>query len=267
MARKIKRQSYTIYGRDELQGILAMQGGIKEVMDYFPENHGKLLPEEGAWIQIIYPPPTAIYIPYLSVWYAVPKDKGEIKFREFVTEGENGKEETRHVHLAKILTPQGEVCVFPYEYNIISSIYTYLGEHELSKGDVTINWLAPRNDNFDTDLLHYIQSRGIRREDAFKIQLGEAQGQNIFYLTFSRWIQEYFAGTGVPSLQARQVILQHIDTIPHTDEEIAAMAEQERLAEERKKQQEEENKLRQKNLRRHEKMMKNLFGLNRKYRR
>src|ERR1043165_223561 len=86
------------------------------VEDYFPEDYGKQLPEDGAWIMLLMSvhvgkPLTqgkseTIEVPHLSVWFATP------------TVSQSGYREVRPKK-AVIQTPQGEVHIWPHEYTVV----------------------------------------------------------------------------------------------------------------------------------------------------
>jgi hypothetical protein len=211
----MKRQTIKLRYDEDVKYLLARDGhGIE---NYYPEEFGKKLDIEGQWVMVILPPSTNIYVHYLGIYYAIPKEVGEINLPKYTVVTKDNQAETKYCNLVKILTPQGEVCLMPSEYVPIKDVSAYLG----NKADgLTINWLSPRNDNFDTDLLLYIQSRGIPAAQAWELILGTVKNQNVCYLTFSKKIQRSFAGTGVANLNARKVCLYHIEKTPLTDAEL-----------------------------------------------
>lgn len=226
--------------KERIKDFIAMRN--EQPQDYFPADNDKELPKEGGWIQVILPPATLQYVHYLGVYYAMPVDAGEINMK--------GVEGIKP-YLVKILTETGEVRLFPSEYNRFSNIYQYLEESR--NDEVKINWIAPRNENFDTDILHYIMSRGVKRADAYQILLGTITSQNVCYLTFRRDIQEMFAGVGVPNLNARAVILRHIEKKPATKAEVEKA---EREAAEYAKKAEAERKEQRRQMREEKKRLK-----------
>lgn len=192
--------------REELAELSFMRREPLE--DYVPDDD-HLLPDEGHWIQVKFAPHTEIPIEYLSIWYAIPVYKAE-NWSSYV-QGNHKR------YMVKILTPIGEVWLFPHEYQKVSvqSFAEYINmageDPDESQNHTTIHWLDPRNDHFDIEKLFYIRSRGIEKADAYKMLLGEIQTQHTCYITFNVEYQRIFAGVGVSSLNAREVMEKHID--------------------------------------------------------
>jgi len=51
---------------------------------------------------------------------------------------------------------------------------------------------------FDEDIVFYLMSRGLARQDAATLLLGSVQDQDFVYFTWAPEYQEIFAGIGVP---------------------------------------------------------------------
>jgi hypothetical protein len=170
--------------------------------DYLPDVGNKWVPDGGQWIQIIYPPFTEYTVEHLSIWFALPVVKKET-FDLIHRYSDRYK--------VKILTPKGELHLFPHEYNLVSekTLNSYLNAPD--GAGFSVHWLDPRNEFFDADKLLYITSRGIRKSDAYRMLLGEIQSPHVCFMTFHAEYQKMFAGVGIPKLNARQVILNHIN--------------------------------------------------------
>lgn len=126
-----------------------VEGSGYEVEDFFPEDFGKKLPDEGGWIiitmtvhcgkELLDETVKHLTVPHLSVWFAVPQVAGNGAIK------------------AAIQTPDGEACVWPHEYNLFN-IGKFL---EFSDEDgFNIHFLS-ENGAFDEAALFYLRSRGI----------------------------------------------------------------------------------------------------------
>ncbi len=139
---------------------------------YFPELQGDDIPEEGHWIMIIDPPHTSIKVNKFSIWYAVNDvGKGHDKYPMFAQ------------RYAKIKTPEGDLRLFPWEYNKID-IKEYLkildGKHlriEFMAKDVTLEKSLEEK-------VFYLQTRGIDRLNAYIMILGDFKDPNLCHLEF-----------------------------------------------------------------------------------
>lgn len=151
-----------------------------EVEDFFPEDYGKKLPDDGGWIILtvsvhcgrLMPDETTkhIDVPHLSVWFAVPQVAG------------NGA-----IKVA-IQTPDGEVCVWPHEYNLFD-IGKFL---EFSDEDgFNIHFLS-ENGAFDEQALFYLRSRGISKGEAQRMLLVNLKDPHYCYFTFADELRECF---------------------------------------------------------------------------
>lgn len=183
-----------------------------QLVDYWPEE--QQIPDTGAWIQIKLPPVCEISAEFLSVWYALPVDKEKNwEFRSTDVKDRKAR------YKVKVLTPVGEFHLYPSEYTVISTatLSEYINmtgpSNDPNEEHVVINWLDPRNEQFDADKLLYIMSRGIRKSDAYRMLLGDIQSQHVCYLTFHVEYQRIFAGVGIPSLRARHMVEASIDHV------------------------------------------------------
>lgn len=100
-----------IYAEQQRRGTRSELGFGESEQDYYPEDYGKDIPEEGAWIILLAAvhvgtqgangSVNAIDVPHLSVWYAMP------------TTANVGKRGNRYPRQAIIQTPQGQVNIWP----------------------------------------------------------------------------------------------------------------------------------------------------------
>lgn len=146
-----------------------------EMSAYYPEEYGKLIPKKGAWIIIIRDLPVEEKMkPSLyGVYFALPEytihkapitEKIEYPIRRMK---------------AKINTANGEVMVLPHEYHIVQEIADVIagtgpdGEYEMVKlgGDAT----------YDDAKVHYLLTRGIPKEETYKLLLGNVGTINFCY--------------------------------------------------------------------------------------
>lgn len=176
--------------------------------DFIPED--RQIPNEGAWIQVKYAPHTEILVELYSVWFALPV------YKEAEWMGVMANPDSRTTYKAKIQTPDGELHVYPHEYNMVSIDYlaeliNNVGKNDVDKNNhVNLHWLDPRNDAFETDKLFYLLSRGLQKFQAYKYLMGEVKSPHVCYLTMHPEYQKIYAGTGVHTLQARSAMLTHI---------------------------------------------------------
>lgn len=91
----------------------------------------------------------------------------------------------------RILTPDGEICLEPYEYSIISDIQPYL--EEIGDGMIMHELGGVKNAKKLKDQMFYVQSRGIPKVEAFKMLLGQIDRWNVFWLETHPDIVAYFS--------------------------------------------------------------------------
>lgn len=166
--------------------ISAMGPGSHET--YFPDLHGKAIPDEGCWIRVLIEPLTELQerfqVPLQSMWRA---RRHEV---------EAGERWGLRPQQAVIVTPGGELHLWPYEYGIVSDITQYVG----MEPDVTMHTLGgdPLFSDDMEEQLFYLQSRGISRREAAMLLLNDINAQGFCYFTLDPEYAEYFRGVGVP---------------------------------------------------------------------
>lgn len=149
--------------------------GIPEYMNCFPSKFGLKLPSDGQWILVTAPPHCQITVPPFSIWFAIPwtmKPDG------------NGLA----AHRVKIMTPAGELGIFPCEYSPVARISEYIGRekegilvHQMS-GDPVVN----------TDHLFYLMSRGIPRATATMMLIEQIKDPTYLWFEIAPPYGEYF---------------------------------------------------------------------------
>ena len=185
---------------------MAQRGEIPE--DAFPEEFGKDIPEDGAWIMLLVSVQVGrlldngktkiINVPHLSMWYAMPNvsnmrvamhpmgRKPKVKDREWV-----------NLHQAIISTPDGAVHIWPHEYQKVD-INKFL---DMCDDDgLFIHYLSDEA-QIDESALFYLRTRGIAKADAQRMLLGTLKNSNYCYFTVAPEVAEVFGeGAGSPYL-------------------------------------------------------------------
>lgn len=145
---------------------------LEDYWSMMPDECGCKIPPEGCWIMVKRPPNTEFTVPPFSMWYALedvrPRKSAGI-YREDVGLA---------YHLAKILTPRGDLWLWPGEYVPVKDVSKYF---EFPEEHIHINLLG--GEELAPDKLFYIRSRGISKKDAIKMLIGEVKTQNIAYVT------------------------------------------------------------------------------------
>lgn len=162
------------------------------VETYLPEQYGKHIPDEGAWVLVLDEPLTELRsrfrVPLLSMWRARRHElnSGRIK----VSEG--GFDFSLAPQQGVIATPGGDLHLWPHEYIIANDPLGLLsceGAVIHSLGGETV---------LDEDHLFYLQSRGIPYSEAVLLLFEQITGTDFAYITFPEEVTEVFAGVGLP---------------------------------------------------------------------
>ena len=188
--------------KDEAKTVLLQRSDCLE--DYFPEDYGKKLPDEGGWILMLANVDVAkelndgklerIHVPHLSIWYAMPHATSYSV--------EVGPVEMSAMQ-AIIQTPQGQVHIWPHEYNVVSDISKWLQFTE--EEGFFVHFLDPQSAGFDEQKLHYIRSRGISLAQARRWLLPEIKSPFCCYFTLAKEYAEVFPEwTGSATLAGRR---------------------------------------------------------------
>lgn len=152
---------------------------------FFPEDDGKAIPDEGAWICVIDVPHAPLLnfeVPYLSMWRATRHD-GPLLHKDLPFPSQQ----------AVIHTPGGTLHLWPTEYVVIDDISLFVGQEP----DCVMHKLGGEP-VIDEDQMFYMMLRGIPRQDAALMLLGDVTSQDFVYFTWDVFYQEYFEGVGIP---------------------------------------------------------------------
>lgn len=144
---------------------------VEQVQDYLPGNNK--VPEGGAWILIKNSPPTEYTVPPLSIWYAEPWPMGD---------------GNRITYRVKVVTPKGELGVFPREYSLIGDpgkYFQFIGEGMEAK-------FFGSEEGIPRDKLFYLRSRGISKTDAIIMLIGSIKAHGVMWLESSPEVAEHF---------------------------------------------------------------------------
>jgi hypothetical protein len=146
---------------------------VDQMRDYFPGD--QQVPEGGAWVLVKRDTGCQYTMPLLSVWFAEPwpmeSNAVVVPFR------------------AKILTPRGELGIFPREYSIVpdpQKFYEYFG-----KG-VKIRFFGGDTAGIPEDKLFYIRSRGVSKADAIALLLGNIKSPGICWIETDHKVAKTF---------------------------------------------------------------------------
>jgi hypothetical protein len=148
---------------ERMMGRIDTAGGgttFRERMAVWPEEHGRAIdPENGSWIMVIKPPYTDVPVEPLSIFHATVELHGAAlkKFPGY------------RKQLARILTPDGTLCLYPDEYVLVRDPADLLGRED----EGIYPHLQDGRDPLDADALFYLMSRGIDRHEASVILLGD----------------------------------------------------------------------------------------------
>jgi hypothetical protein len=138
---------------------------VEQIHDYFPGANE--VPKEGAWILVKTPPPCEYTVPPLSMWFATPWDM---------------KRERNNSHRVRIVTPRGDLGLFPREYSIVKNPEKY---HEFLGQGMELQFFGGV-DGVPADQLFYLRSRGISKRDAIAMLLGNIRAHGVCWIETSR---------------------------------------------------------------------------------
>lgn len=143
---------------------------IEQFHDYFPGE--QKVPEGGSWIMVTRSPDTEYTVPPLSCWYAEPWPMND------------------HYGCCrvKIITPMGELGVFPREYSLLKEPEKYF--EFVGKG-MTAKFFGGE-DGIPKDALFYLRSRGIGKRDAIVMLIGQIRSHGVLWLEADQQCAEYF---------------------------------------------------------------------------
>lgn len=155
--------------KDEVMSKITAQGDprypfakIDEFHDYFPGTNE--VPKGGSWIMVKEPPSTQYTVPPLSIWFATawPMYSGK-----------------HQIHRVKVVTPKGELGLFPHEYVRVpdpGKYYEFIGD------GMTAKFFGGANKGVPADKLFYLRSRGISKKDAMILLVGSIMAHGVMWL-------------------------------------------------------------------------------------
>ncbi|WP_424863026.1 hypothetical protein [Streptomyces sp. MMS24-I29] len=157
---------------------------------YFPEQEGKAIPEEGAWILVVEEPMTELRsrfrVPPLSMWRARPHELNS----GAITVGHGRQAVQVYPKQAIIATPGGDLHLWPHEYAVADRPMELASDH-----DATLHSLGGQP-ALDEDELFYLMSRGIPRHDAVMLLFDNVEVPDFVYVTFPERVTDALAGVG-----------------------------------------------------------------------
>jgi hypothetical protein len=163
------------------QQLLRFGDGPANHAAFYPEQYDKDL-GDGAWVLVIDPPVTVQWsqfkVPLLSLWWARP---------HVLNDGAYGK---RLPYQGIIQTPAGDLHLWPHEYTICRDPQAFIGEE-----GVGIHTLGGEP-LLDEDMLFYLRSRGISRNDATAMLFNQIAQPNYCYATMPKEAKDMFVGVG-----------------------------------------------------------------------
>lgn len=142
------------------------RGIPRELSSHFPEDYDLKLPAQGTWIMVKHPPHAEIEVPPMSMWFA----------KETIHKG-NGPYFKRH--LARIVTPEGSLDLYPDEYVLVRDIRQYVG---CERDGVYVHPLGGTG-GLPEETVFYAMSRGISRSEAILLLIDELTESNALYFT------------------------------------------------------------------------------------
>lgn len=134
--------------------------------DYFPEEYGYGIPDDGHWIMVRLVPPTEYRVPMLSMWYAT-RYESTMGHRKYGIP----------IKFAQIITPLGPLNLYPGEY-IKVDIFKYM---DFIGEDFKLCFMADTYEDLSLKLF-YLRSRGIDKVDAYRFLLGEMKDPNLCFI-------------------------------------------------------------------------------------
>jgi hypothetical protein len=119
------------------------------------------------------PPFTEYTVPPFSFWFAEPWPH---------------KNERHCSHRVKIITPKGELGLYPREYVIVKDIAKY---YEFLGSGMEMKFFG-NDDGVPKDKLFYMRSRGIAKRDAIALLIGSIKAHGVCWIETTREIAETF---------------------------------------------------------------------------
>lgn len=151
---------------------------LKQMHDYFPGDNE--VPEEGCWVLVKHPPHTEYTVPPLSMWFATPWpfQRARQKKEQMVGTRRSAQFRRPEPHRVKIVTPRGDLGLFPHEYARIDDMTKY---YEFINDGMKIRFFGT-TEGVPEDKLFYLRSRGIGKAEAISMLLQEIKAHGVCWL-------------------------------------------------------------------------------------
>lgn len=147
---------------------------VEEFHNYFPGRNQ--VPEGGGWVLVKDPPMTEFTVPPLSIWFAEP----------WPMQGERYCS-----HRVKIVTPRGDIGLFPREYSLIDRPEIY---YKFVGNGMEVKFFG-NEEGVPKDKLFYLRSRGISKKDALVMLVGEIKSHGILWIETQKEVAMTFCRT------------------------------------------------------------------------
>lgn len=144
---------------------------VRERENYLPGKNK--VPDDGAWILVKDSPPMQYTVPPMSIWFATPWPMT------------NDRLDT---HRVKIITPQGELGVFPREYSLLEHPEKY---YEFVGDGMEVKFFG-NEEGVPRDKLFYLRSRGISKKDALVMLVGNIKAHGVLWIETTREVVACF---------------------------------------------------------------------------
>lgn len=148
-----------------------MRGRIAAFENYLPGENK--LPEGGDWIMVRVAPHTQYTVPPMSIWFAEPWPMNNERFAS---------------NRVKVLTPRGDLGLFPCEYSRIRNPATFL--EFVGKG-MSLHFFGQET-GVPVEKLFYLQAKGVSRKDALGMLIGEIRAHGVLWMETDREIVAQF---------------------------------------------------------------------------
>jgi hypothetical protein len=146
---------------------------VEQWRDYFPgENE---VPEGGAWVLVKKSPQCEYTVPPLSLWFAEPWPM---------------ESSARVVpHRVKIVTPRGDLGLFPHEYSRVDDVSKY---YEFFGRGMRVRFFGGQTAGIPEMALFYLRSRGIAKADAISMLIGNIKAPGVLWVETERKVARAF---------------------------------------------------------------------------
>lgn len=176
---------------------------LQEEQSHRPWAHGCEVPDEGVWILakhvpvVGFPSGKSWQVPPLSIWFALPEWRGSSRMRGMA-----------YRHLARIITPEGEMCLESHEFVVMQGGLSNLLQVD-DGSQVKINYLSG-DAVIPEDKLFYMQSRGIPLSKAVLMLVDHVRSQHWCWFSLPSEYAELlgvdrppraFVGRGLPAIE------------------------------------------------------------------